>query len=70
MLGRVAATRGAYADARRSLLMALSLNHDEIDALYTLGVVQMALGDDDGAAPPSRTSCGRTGRSHARHASR
>ncbi len=51
VLGRVAATRGAYADARRSLLMALSLNHDEIDALYTLGVVQMALGDDNGAAP-------------------
>ena len=51
VLGRVAATRGAYADARRSLLMALSLNHEEIDALYTLGVVQMALGDDNGAAP-------------------
>ncbi|RPI54545.1 MAG: hypothetical protein EHM55_10550 [Acidobacteria bacterium] len=50
VLGRVAATRGAYADARRALLMALSLNHEEIDALYTLGVVQMALNDDQGAA--------------------
>ena len=30
--------------------MALSLNPDEIDALYTLGVVQMALGDEAGAA--------------------
>ena len=50
VLGRVAATRGAYVDARRSLLMALSLNHDEIDALYTLGVVQMALHEDDAAA--------------------
>ena len=50
VLGRVAAMRGAYTDARRSLLMSLSLNHDEIDALYTLGVVQAALGDDAGAA--------------------
>ncbi len=50
VLGRVAATRGALADARRSLLMALSLNHEEIDALYTLGVVQMALGDERNAA--------------------
>ena len=50
VLGRVAAMRGAYADARRSLLMSLSLNYDEIDALYALGVVQTALGDDTGAA--------------------
>ena len=52
VLGRVAATRGAHADARRSLLMALSLNHQEIDALYTLGVVQMALATS--AMRPSR----------------
>ena len=50
VLGRVAATRGAHADARRSLLMALSLNHEDIEALYTLGVVQMALQDDANAA--------------------
>jgi predicted CXXCH cytochrome family protein len=50
VLGRVAAERGAHADARRSLLMALSLNNDEIDALYALGVVQMALQDDAAAA--------------------
>jgi predicted CXXCH cytochrome family protein len=50
VLGRVAAVRGAYADARRSLLMALSLNQEEIDALYTLGVVQMALDDNTSAA--------------------
>ncbi len=50
VVGRVAATRGAHADARRSLLMAVSLNHEEIDALYTLGVVQMALGDERNAA--------------------
>lgn len=50
VIGRVAATRGAYADARRALLMALSLNQNEIDALYTLGVVQMAVDDDLSAA--------------------
>lgn len=50
VIGRVAALRGAYADARRSLLMSLSLNHEETEALYALGVVQTALGDDTGAA--------------------
>ena len=50
VLGRVAATRGAHEDARRSLLMALSLNPAEIDALYTLAVVQMGLGDERAAA--------------------
>ena len=50
VLGRIAATRGEHAEARRSLLMALSLNPEEIDALYTLAVVQLALGDDRAAA--------------------
>ena len=49
-LGRVAATRGRHAEARQSLLMALSLNPAGIDALYTLAVVQMALGDARAAA--------------------
>jgi predicted CXXCH cytochrome family protein len=50
VIGRVEASKGAYVDARRSLLMAMSLNHDEIEGLYTLGIVQMALGDDANAA--------------------
>ena len=50
VLGRIAATRGEHTEARRSLLMALSLNPAEIDALYTLAVVQMALGDGRAAA--------------------
>jgi predicted CXXCH cytochrome family protein len=50
VLGRVAATRGEHADAKQSLLMALALNPAEIDALYTLAVVQLALGDARAAA--------------------
>ena len=50
VLGRLAAARGEHAEARQSLLMALALNPAEIDALYTLAVVQMALGDERAAA--------------------
>ena len=55
VLGRLAARRGEHAEARQSLLMALALNPAEIDALYTLAVVQMALGDDRAAAARSST---------------
>ena len=70
VLGRVAATRGAYAEARRSLLMSLSLNHDEVDALYVLGVVQMALGDDAAAASLRPRDANRSTRSRRPRANR
>ena len=50
--GRVAAPRAAgQAMPNSRCWMALSLNHEDMEALYTLGVVQMALQDDaNGAA--------------------
>ena len=51
VLGRVAAERADYPDARRSLLMSLTLNADDAEALYVLGVVEMATGRLDAAAP-------------------
>jgi len=48
--GRVAAVRGQYKDAEQSLLASLTLNPDDMEALYTLGVVRMAVGADEGAA--------------------
>ncbi len=51
VLGRVAASQGAYENAERWLLTALSLNADDAEALYTLGVVRMAAKRDSEAAP-------------------
>jgi tetratricopeptide (TPR) repeat protein len=48
--GRVAAVRGQYKDAEQSLLASLTLNPDDMEALYTIGVVRMASGADEGAA--------------------
>jgi hypothetical protein len=48
--GRVAAIREQYKEAEQSLLAALTLNPDDIEALYTIGVVRMAVRADDGAA--------------------
>ena len=48
--GRVAAVRGQYKDAEQSLLASLTLNPDDMEALYTIGVVRMAVGADEGAA--------------------
>ena len=48
--GRVAAVRGRYKDAEQSLLASLTLNPDDMEALYTIGVVRMAVGADEGAA--------------------
>lgn len=50
VLGRVAAIREQYKEAEQSLLASLTLNPDDIEALYTIGVVRMAVGADDGAA--------------------
>ena len=50
MQGRVAAVRGQYKDAEQSLLASLTLNPDDMEALYTIGVVRMAVGADEGAA--------------------
>ena len=50
VLGRVAAVRQQYRDAEQSLLASLTLNPDDIEALYTIGVVRMAVNADDGAA--------------------
>ena len=48
--GRVAAVRGQYKEAEQSLLASLTLHPDDIEALYTIGVVRMAVRADDGAA--------------------
>ncbi len=48
--GRVAAVRGQYKEAEQSLLASLTLNPDDMEALYTIGVVRMAVRADEGAA--------------------
>jgi predicted CXXCH cytochrome family protein len=48
--GRVAAVREQYREAEQSLLASLTLKPDDIEALYTIGVVRMAVRADDGAA--------------------
>ena len=48
--GRVAAVREQYKEAEQSLLASLTLNPDDIEALYTIGVVRMAVRADEGAA--------------------
>ena len=50
VLGRVAAIREQYKDAEQSLLASLTLNPNDIEALYTIGVVRMAVKADEGAA--------------------
>ena len=51
VLGRVAASQEKYEEAERWLLGALRLNADDAEALYTLGVVRMAVKRDREAAP-------------------
>ena len=48
--GRVAASREQYKEAEQSLLAALTLNPEDLEALFTIGVVRMAVRADDGAA--------------------
>jgi predicted CXXCH cytochrome family protein len=48
--GRVAAVREQYKEAEQSLLASLTLNPDDMEALYTIGVVRMAVKADEGAA--------------------
>jgi predicted CXXCH cytochrome family protein len=48
--GRVAATREQYKEAEQLLMASLTLNAADTDALYTLGVVRMAVRADEGAA--------------------
>jgi len=48
--GRVAAVRGQYKEAEQALLASLTLNPDDMEALYTIGVVRMAVRADQGAA--------------------
>jgi predicted CXXCH cytochrome family protein len=48
--GRVAASREQYKEAEQSLLASLTLNPDDREALYTIGVARMAVRADDGAA--------------------
>ena len=50
VLGRVAAVRQQYREAEQSLLASLTLNPNDIEALYTIGVVRMAVTADEGAA--------------------
>ena len=50
VLGRVAAHREQYKEAEQSLLASLTLNPDDLEALYTIAVVRMAVRADDGAA--------------------
>jgi predicted CXXCH cytochrome family protein len=50
VLGRAAALRGRFRDAEQSLVAALTLNPEDSEALYTIGVVRMATGADQGAA--------------------
>lgn len=61
VVGRVAAARGQYKDAEQSLLASLILNPDDMEALYTIGVVRMAVRADDGAA----RALARVAREHA-----
>ena len=51
-LGRVAAERGDHATAERELLAAVSVDADDEEALYLLGVTRVAARDDAAAAPP------------------
>jgi predicted CXXCH cytochrome family protein len=48
--GRVAATREQYKEAEQLLMASLTLNSADTEALYTLGVVRMAVRADEGAA--------------------
>jgi predicted CXXCH cytochrome family protein len=48
--GRVAAQREQHAQAEQSLLASLTLNPNDMEALYTIGVVRMAVRSDEGAA--------------------
>ncbi len=50
VLGRAAAVREQYKEAEQSLVASLILNPDDMEALYTIGVVRMAVRTDDGAA--------------------
>ena len=50
VLGRVAAHREQFRDAEQSLMASLTFNADDIDAVYTIAVVRMAVGADEGAA--------------------
>lgn len=50
VMGRVAALREQYKEAEQSLVASLTLNPDDIEALYTIAVVRMAVGADEGAA--------------------
>jgi predicted CXXCH cytochrome family protein len=49
-LAQVAASRRRYKEAEPLLATALSQNPDKIDAVYVLGVVRAALGEEDEAA--------------------
>lgn len=48
--GRVAATRAQYREAEQFLVSSLTLNPADIEAVYTIGVVRMAVGADEGAS--------------------
>ncbi len=48
--GRVAAIRENYKTAEQALVASLTLNPADMEALYTLGVVRMAVRSDEGAA--------------------
>lgn len=61
VVGRVAAARQQYKEAEQSLLASLILNPDDLEALYTMGVVRMAVRADDGAA----RALARVAREHA-----
>ncbi len=50
VIGRVAAIRQQYREAEQSLITSLTLNPEDMEALYTIGVVRMAVRADDGAA--------------------
>ena len=50
--GRVAAFRQQYKEAEQSLVASLTLNPEDMEALYTIGVVRMAVRADEGAAAP------------------
>lgn len=51
VLGRVAADGGDHAGAVRELLIAVSLDPHDLEALFVLGVTRIAARDDDAAAP-------------------
>jgi len=50
VIGRVAAVRHQYREAEQSLTASLTLNPEDMEALYTIGVVRMAVRADEGAA--------------------